>query len=106
MGTRDASLSLQSNEKLMTFWEETEHSGSFKHKMKNRAVVLIHLLQWQTEDLRSGFWKPVTAKIVIIVIIVIGCSCLIEKQSCQSLPVPLSKSEMLSVVAMPVKSAP
>lgn len=45
MGTRDASLSLQSNEKLMTFREETEHSGSFKYKMRNREVVLLHLLQ-------------------------------------------------------------
>lgn len=35
MGTCDASLSLQSNEKLMMFREETEHSGSFKHKITN-----------------------------------------------------------------------
>lgn len=42
MGTRDASLSLQSNEKLMMFREETEHSGSFKHKITNwRSEVWI-----------------------------------------------------------------
>lgn len=46
MGTRDASLTLQSDEELMTFTEKTEHSGSFNYKMKkNRAVVLLHLLQ-------------------------------------------------------------